>query len=216
MDTTMDRAGLRTRRGVRRSSGGSIVELMMGGGAILLPILALLGVLPMTFAAIAYIAIGAGMMMQGESVGAMRSYGEQAELRHGMSAEIMGGAAVVILGILALLRMAPVTLLAIAAIVAGGSIVFGGATTSRFGQPRLAPGADVPSRNVMNESVNAAAGGDVLVGLAGLVLGILVLAGVGSAAVHVTLLLVASLALGAGLFLDGSIGGARTAATLRR
>jgi hypothetical protein len=49
-----------------------------------------------------------------------------------------------------------------------------------------------------------------------MVLGILVLAGVGAFAAHLTLVLVAALVLGAGMLLNGTHVGARMASLLRR
>jgi hypothetical protein len=138
------------------------------------------------------------------------------ELVGGMSAEVLGGAAASALGILALVGIAPMTLLPIAAIVAGGAAVLGAGTTTRLGNYRYGTGRlDSTTREILHESANAAAGADVLVGLSAIVLGILVLAGVGSAALHLTLVLVAALALGGALVLNGTTVGARMAALLR-
>jgi hypothetical protein len=204
--------------------GGSVVELLAGVAAIVLPILGLIGVLPMSLGAIAFIAIGGAMMMRGGAVGSqsrlllghIEATAASAEVVGGMSAEVLGGAAVSALGILALLRIAPITLLAVACIVAGGAIVVSAGTTSRLSTFRLgASRLDETRREILHHSVEAAAGADVLVGLATIVLGILVLAHVGTAAVHLTLVLVAALALGGALFLNGTTVGARMSALLR-
>ena len=222
---TMERVG---DAGVERSEkvivGSSITELIAGAAAVVLPILGLVGVLPMTLAAIAFIAIGGGMMIQG---GALSSQSksllgvgnagtlETTELIGGLSADVLGGAATSALGILALVGIAPVTLLAVASIVTGGALVLAAGTTSRLSSLRYGSShLDDTKRQILRESVKAAAGADVLVGLSSVVLGILVLANVGGAAVHVTLVLVAALALGGALFLNGTAVGARIAALL--
>jgi hypothetical protein len=222
METTFERTGSREAAPQEKAAAsGSIIELIAGAGAIVLPILGLIGVLPMSLAAISFIAIGGGMMMQASAVGVERSAGsgsrsDTAELYGGMSAEVLGGAAVTALGILALLRIVPVTLMAVAAIVAGGALVLGAGTTSRLSSLRYrAAGLDEEKREILRESINAAAGADVLVGLGAIVLGILVIAGVGGAAVHLTLILVSALALGSALLLNGTTVGARMAALLR-
>jgi hypothetical protein len=213
------------RRSEKLIGGSSFVELVTGAGAIVLPILGLIGVLPLTFAALAFIAIGAAMMFQGGTLAAQTrtlltgvDEGKTAGLGFigATNAEITGGAAVIALGILALLRVAPRPLLGVAAMVAGGAMVFGAGAAARLGSFRYGA-AELSSsqREVLREAVRAAAGADILVGLGSLVLGILAVAGVGSAATVLTLLLVASLALGGGLFLTGTTTGARMTALLR-
>jgi hypothetical protein len=205
--------------------GSSFAELAAGGAAIVLPILGLVGVLPLSFAALAFIAIGAAMMFQGGILATQTrtllsgvTGGDTGRLEFigGTNAEITGGAAVIVLGILALLRIAPHPLLAVAAIVAGAAMIFGAGATARLGSFRYGAAAlSSTQREVLRESVQAAAGADILVGLGSVVLGILALAGVGSPATVLTLLLIASLALGGGLFLTGTTTGARMTALLR-
>lgn len=206
-------------------AGSSVLELIAGAAAVVLPILALVGVYPMFLAAISFIAIGGGMMSQGGglSVHARAAFPttrtsnpEGAGLIGGMTVEILGGAAVIALGILALLRVVPVTLLGAASIVGGGALVLGAGNTSRLSSFRYgaATELDESQRNMLRESVRAAAGADVLAGLAGIVLGILVLAGVGTPRIEVTLSVIAALSLGGALFLNGTTVGARMAALL--
>ena len=212
------------RRAERAVAGSSFTELVAGGAAIVLPILGLVGVLPLSLASVAFIAIGAAMMIQGgTSAAAARTLladvttdeTESIDFIGGVNAEIMGGAAVIALGILALLRIAPMTLLPVAAIVAGGAMLFGAGATSRLGNFRYGAAAlSDRQREALRESVRASAGADVLVGLGSAVLGILVLAGVGSLGTLVTLILVAALAVGGGMFLTGTTTGARMTALL--
>lgn len=213
------------RRSERAVAGSSLTEFVAGAAAIVLPILGLVGVLPLSLAAIAFIAIGAAMMIQGGAFAAQArtlladlNIADPAAIDFvgGTNAEIMGGAAVIALGILALLRIAPLSLLPVAAIVAGGAMMFGAGATSRLATFRYgATALNDSQRDVLRESVRASAGADILVGVGSATLGILVLAGVGSVATMMTLVLVATLSLGAGLFLTGTALGARMAALLR-
>lgn len=206
-------------------AGSSVLELIAGAAAVVLPILALVGVFPMFLTAIAFIAIGGGMMSQGGGLStharsafrtAGSSHPEGASLIGGMTVEILAGAAVIALGILALLRLVPVTLLGVAAIVGGGALVLGAGNTSRLSSYRYGAAArlDDTQREVLRESVRAAAGADVLAGLGSIVLGILSLAGIGSPSVDLTLSVIAALSLGGALFLSGTTVGARMAALL--
>jgi hypothetical protein len=216
--------GVEVVRSEKLVAGSSFTELVAGGAAIVLPILGLVGVLPMSLAAIAFIAIGAALMISGGTLGtqahtllANATTGESsgADFVGGANAQILGGAAVIALGILSLLRIAPFSLLPVAAIVAGGAMILSAGTAARLGSFRYGAAEISPhQRELLRESVRASAGADVLVGLGSVVLGILVLAGVGSPATLLTLVLVAALALGAGLFLSGTTTGARMTALL--
>lgn len=207
-------------------AGGSLTELVAGAAAIVLPIVGLAGVLPVSLAAVAFIAIGAALMINGGALGAetptllgdFKATGEGArtEFVGGASAEALGGAAVVALGILALVRVAPISLLGVAAVVAGCSMILGAGAGARLGSFRYGTAElSARQRGLLRESVRAASGADVLVGLGGIVLGILVLANAGSVGTLVTLVLVAGLALGGGLFVTGTTTGARMTALLR-
>lgn len=222
---TLENVGPQVERSEKVIAGGSVLEMIAGAAAVVLPILALVGVYPTFLAAIAFIAIGGALMSQGGGMSVRsRSLIPAAAARDaeavgavgGMSAAILGGAAVVVLGILALVGVVPLTMLACAAIVGGGALVLAAGTTSRLASYRYGAAArlDDTQREILRESVNASAGADVLAGLAGIVLGILTLANVGPVHVMLTLSVVAALALGAALFLTGTTVGARMAALL--
>ena len=100
-----------------------------------------------------------------------------AELGGGMGAEFLGGAAGGVLGLLAILNMAPMTLMSIAIIVFGASLLLSSGTTyrldalaSKLGQRNLTAGQTLVAL--------AASGIQVLVGIAGIALGIIALMGV--------------------------------------
>jgi hypothetical protein len=120
---------------------GSGVEAVAGGAALVLAILGLAGLLPMVLASIAVIAAGAAFLFQGAAVAArhrrlaLEAGGGEAEIETGMSTEIAGGLAGIALGILALIGIETVALLAISAIVFGGTLLFGSPPfTVRAGQ----------------------------------------------------------------------------------
>lgn len=203
----------RPRRGTKLFAGLSATEAVIGAGAAVLAILGLIGILPVFMAAIAGIAIGAAFIIEGVGMTASYSRAEAAmrggasgAIAGGMSAETMGGIAGVALSILALLGVATVPLLAITALIYGGTL-FVSAGTARKLEEAVAP-ADAASTS--HEMLVTAEGGRVLVGLGAAVLGILALAGIATPTV---LVLVAMLTVGAGLLLSGSLMGGRLATT---
>jgi hypothetical protein len=185
---------LRERDEVRATAevvrGGSITESACAIGAGILAILSLAGLFVTILTPISTIALGAALFLGGASV-AMR-YGRMltevagphevtvAELGGGMTAELFGGVAGMVLGVLALLRIAPVTLMAVAVVVFGASLVIGCGATARMSKLVVAGWNHLhdQARHVANEIVTAAAGAQLLTGLAGIVLGIIALIGV--------------------------------------
>jgi hypothetical protein len=126
-----------------------------------------------------------------------------------MGAEMFAGLAGIVLGILALARVLPLALLPIAAIVLGGSVVFGGAA-----QPELADvvhDRDSSRDRMMRDAARGSSGAMVLAGLGAAVLGILALINVGPV---LTMSIVAMLAIGAALVLGGGALTARFASRL--
>jgi hypothetical protein len=186
--------------------GGSATEAFAGVGAIVLSILGLAGVLPVSFAAIAALALGAAILLEGGSIGARlfeRSSvpGETAETSGGMSAEALAGLAVIVLGILALVGMAPVTLLAVSSIVLGAGLLGGAVAQMGFYRTSTA-----------REAMTNASGGHVLVGIAAIVLGIFALVG----ADPITYVLVSMLAVGTSVLFSGAAFGGRLITMFRR
>src|SRR5262249_35114302 len=125
-----------------------------------------------------------------------RSLADAAELGGGMGAEFLGGAAGGVLGLLAILNIAPMTLMAIAIIVFGASLLLSSGTTyrvdalaSKLGQRNLTAGQTLVAL--------AASGIQVLVGIA---LGIIALVGVST----MTLILVGLLCAGSSVLISGT------------
>jgi hypothetical protein len=177
----------------------------------------LAGLYPTLLVAIATICVGGGLILKGLALAARsRSLIHElsgdtttlAELGGGMSAEMLGGAAGIVLGILALVSVAPSTLLSVAAIAMGGSLLFGAAAESPLGNLPDRPAAHALARDM----VYAAASSQLLVGAGAAVLGILALIGY----VPLTLQLVAMLSIGGAALLTGAAASGRMFAAFRR
>jgi len=190
-------------------AGVSIGELVAGGGAVVLPILGLAGILPEVLVTISALAVGGALMFEGGAVASryeellsqLDTRVDLAELGGGLSAEFLGGGAGVVLGLIGLLGVHPGLLMAVAAIVFGGSIVIGAGTMVELKTLTL-PGTEghERARMVARSAVSTAAGIRILAGLGAIVLGILVLV----AAPSETLTLVAFLGLGGSVLLSGT------------
>src|SRR5215831_7580514 len=113
----------------------------------------------------------------------------------GFFAEAIGG----VLGLLAILNIAPMTLMAIAIIVFGASLLLSSGTTYRVD----ALASKLGQRNLTAEQTLvalAASGIQVLVGIAGIALGIIALVGVST----MTLILVGLLCAGSSVLISGT------------
>ncbi len=216
--TTRDSAVQRSAKAV---TGASVLEIVAGAAAIVLPILGLLDILPLTMAAITCIAIGAGFLLSGVAVSARwkdilsdlgpeRRHG--ADIGGGLTAEFLGGAAGVALGILALLGIYPEILIPVAAIVFGGTLLFASAAQAELSSVGH---DDVRSERATRGASRAMAGAEVLCGIAAIVLGILVLAGWTGGLAPIQLSLIAFLVVGAAMLLAGTTLGARMVSALR-
>jgi hypothetical protein len=188
-------------------TGGSLTEALAGGGAVLLAILGLAGVMPGYMAAIATIAVGVALLAQGGAAAARWSRfvdegyasSQRMDLTSGLSAEVFGGAAGIVLGILALLAILPWVLIPVALLVFGGTLLIGSGVTVELGSMIGPAGYDRFGR-LMREASMAASGTQMLVGVSSIVLGIIALV----SADPITLSLVGLLAAGAAILLSGS------------
>jgi hypothetical protein len=197
----------RDQAAAREIEGGSTTEAVGGAAAIVLAILALLGVLPTVLASVASIAIGVGLVVAGGAIAARyerilaapESPGARREIVGGMGMEAFAGVAALVLGILALLGLSPMTLLAIAAIAAGAGLLMASGSMARLESlVRWETAHDMAAK--MHDTVYASAGSEVLIGVGAIVLGILALTGNDP----LTLVLVALLSIGASLLMSGS------------
>lgn len=189
---------------------GSSTEALTGAAAVVLAILGLAHIAPEMMIAISSIALGAALTMDGIAVGAEYSHileesGNGAIGRMGfsggLSTQVVGGIAAVALGILALLHVETVALSAISAIVLGATVMFSSGVETRLNALKIETSGDHElAKRIARESLTAATGADMLIGLAAVVLGILALVGIAPT----PLTLVAMLSLGASILLTGS------------
>jgi hypothetical protein len=197
----MDTVAVHEEKGVRLAMfSGSTLEGLAGAGAVVLSILALIGLFPFYLVAIATLAVGFALLMEGSASSARlaRAVHEATagkttlgELGGGISMEYFGGIAGLALGILSLAGLIPAVLLPVAAIVYGVVHFFGSAVTANV---RIWSFADQPEniRRLIEASARGAAGIQGLIGIGGAVLGILALIGM----VPLTLTIIAMLAFG--------------------
>ncbi len=214
MATTLQEHQVRTfgqeSRFLTELSAGTGSEALAGGAAVVLSIVGLAGVEPFYMAAISTIAVGAALLLEGTVLMAKHaematefgvSRGEKVGAGGGLTAEFLGGAAGIVLGILAIVHVFPETLISVAVLVYGATMLLGAAMTSGIKNFALERETEHPAmREMAHEAAIAASGAQALVALAALVLGILAL-------VHVsaqTLALVAMLVLGGSILLAGS------------
>lgn len=212
----------RAHRAEKVSTGTASFEALLGGGALVLGILGLVGILPGLLAAIAIIALGASMLMDTGSLAAR--YKRAATYYHpqgrstsviggGVSVELLGGLGTTALGVLALLNIAPLTLLSVAVLVFGACLLLGAGANAELESLASQPHTtDERDERVAHEAVQSSSGARVLVGIGAGVLGILALTDVGPA---MTLILVAIVASGATTLLNGIALGSRMASLLR-
>ncbi len=190
--------------------GGSLAESVLGAAAMVLAIVSLSGIEVTYLAAIATIAMGAALLFEGAAIAAEYSRLIAAtrndtishvELGGGVTAETLGGIAGIVLGVLAVLHVAPLTLMAVAVIVFGGTLMVATAANLRLKDLRL-DGRNLEPRahRAVRAFVAASSGAQVLVGIGAVVLGIIALEGIAP----LTLAGVALLGLGAAVLLSGS------------
>lgn len=193
------------RRFLHEIAAGTGSEAFVGGAAVVLAIIGLGGMEPFYMAAIATLAIGAALLIEGGVW--IANQVETAQLGAAsmessrVTSEFLGGCAVIVLGILALVGVVPQTLLSVALLVAGASLLFGMRMFASFQTIPTGGTTEHPAWHEMaREAHVAASGAQALVALAALILGIL-------AVVHIaplTLTLIGMLVLGGSMLLNGS------------
>jgi hypothetical protein len=160
-------------------------ELLLALGAVVLSILGLARVFPMYLTAISIIALGAVLLFQGATVAwhfsdllhqAGASKTGVAEVGGGITTEFIAGIAGIVLGVLALVGIVPMTLLSVGVITYSATLLMTSGEAAWLHSFEAKD--DEMMRHLMYFMTSAAAGAQVLVGLAGLVLGILALVGI--------------------------------------
>ena len=169
----------------KRAASGSFTEAIGAFGVIVLAIIGLVGLLAHSLAAIATIVVGAAILVEGRALTSGHGQlmaregdeGQALEWSRGVTAEFMGGVAGIVLGILALFGTYPETLLGAAVIVFGATFLLTSTAVSQLNwllgfQMREKAGGEP-----LRELPAADSGGQVLVGLSAVVLGILAVIG---------------------------------------
>ena len=185
-------------------------ELLLALGAVVLSILGLARVFPMYLTAISIIALGAVLLFQGATVAwhfsdllhqAGASKAGVAEVGGGITTEFIAGIAGIVLGV-ALVGIVPMTLLSVGVITYSATLLMTSGEAAWLHSFEAKD--DEMMRHLMYFMTSAAAGAQVLVGLAGLVLGILALVGIAPT----LMVLVGVLTIGASVVLRSSaVGG---------
>ncbi|MBS1117821.1 MAG: hypothetical protein H6Q90_49 [Deltaproteobacteria bacterium] len=187
--------------GIARGSKSELVAAIAGLAAA---VIGLAGFHPSSLAAVATIAVGFALLVQGSSIANRWTHAihipasERSDVL-GIGTEVLGGLAAMVIGVLAVIGISPVVLLPAAALVLGSALMLGGPA-----QPALVElgSATAPPRwVVVRDRVRASGSVMVMAGVAALVLGILALAAGGPV---VRLSLVAMLCVAASLIMVGS------------
>jgi hypothetical protein len=175
---------------------------------VVLGILALARIDPLLLVSIAVIVAGVVLVSDSAALtrqiagalAAKASYHINAsELPYGLNAGVLGGITGVVLGILAVLDVAPLTLIAIAAIVFGAAVLFDFAARSRLHALRMTTG-ETPEQyaKLALATASSTSTAAIFAGVGLITLGILALAGIASE----VLTAVALLGLGAYVLLE--------------
>lgn len=186
------------------TSSGLFAEAIGGIATIVLAILALAGVSPGYLLTIATIVFGAALLIEGTSLVTDYVHVLQAApalLRFqvgtsGISAVFVAGISGIVLGVLALLGVGGGTLVSVAVIVFGGALLLTSSAVLNLHTLKSQSMGDV----MAGEVVSGTAGGQVLAGIAAIVLGILAVAGTASSVLDMVALLV----LGAAILATGN------------
>jgi hypothetical protein len=186
-------------------AGGSTAELAGGVAAIVLSVIGLAQAWPLLMAELATLAAGTGLLVQGTAVAARWRYlvrglygSDEGLVGGGVGLAVAGGLATVVLSVLALAGVMPSGMVAVAAIVLGGSMVVAGAVPPQLAVATSERDVDLEQR--LRRVLVLGAGALVLCGLAAALLGIFGMIGVGS---PVTMALVAMLVAGVALLVAG-------------
>ncbi|MEW5894198.1 MAG: hypothetical protein AB1650_00325 [Candidatus Omnitrophota bacterium] len=189
---------------------GSIIESIIGMGAVILSILGLLDIYPVIMLSISTILIGAALLIKGSSVASkMESVvaGEPemskkalSQLNTGITSETIAGITGIALGILAMAGMSPQMMIGSAAIVYGAGLIFGSGIDFRLNALNLMNPVHSPQiKRVAEQAVTASADAEIFIGIAAVALGIMSVINIAP----LVLQLISMLAIGSILFLTG-------------
>jgi hypothetical protein len=188
---------------LNKAAGRSTVETIGAIAAVVLAVIGLAGLFSNVLASIAMIVLGAAILIEGWAIGSSyRQFssasaipGQDLGLNSALTAEFLGGIAGIVLGILALFRAVPDTLLAVALLVYGATLLL----SSLWASQAYWRSSSVTQGSTQYWAAGAvpAQSGQLLVGLGAVVLGILAVIGLAP----MTLILVGVLSLAAVMLL---------------
>ncbi|MBS0274451.1 MAG: hypothetical protein JSR55_08625 [Proteobacteria bacterium] len=199
----------------RVETTGSIVEAAGGIAVIVLSIIGLTRIDAGALTSIAVIILGAAMLAEGGSIATefsklLNLNGSTlsgVEMGGGMLSEIVVGAGVLVLGVLSLLGVSATTLVPVAVLASGALLLISAPSVQRMNEVRLeASSLAAPGQRLMQTAGSAAAGLQVLAGLAAIVLGILALTTTGTATTgrEAMFALIGLLVLGSSMLISAS------------
>jgi hypothetical protein len=202
------------------AGAGASAEVVLAAVAIVLAVVGLARIAPRSMMSVATILLGAALLLDAVAVGARHrhlvreSVGAdertiRAVLTGAISAGSVAGLAGIVLGILALAGLAPGRLCAVALIGFGVALLFGSPSKELLALQYTAPwGMRIAMREAIDEVLDVTAAGDVLVGLAAIVLGVIgLLAATPAIPVLIGFIGVGTLALLAGAAYGARMGG---------
>jgi MFS family permease len=198
----------------RRIVAASVIQAIIGVGVATIAILGLAHLASIVFVSIAAIAVGTAVMFQGGMISARYHVAVSEEERNEYGRKVRGwaqvgvmylaGIAGITLGILSLLGFVPTVLVPAALVALGISLLFGSAVSARLNAKdmvRFSGEAEKQEMEMLRERGLFSAGVQSVAGVAAVGLGVLALAMV----FPIELSLIAVLALGFGLFLNGAV-----------
>lgn len=196
-----------TRSWARFMEVGSAVEIIGGIGGVVFAVIGLANVASSYMVAIASIVLGAALLFQGGVVAAeyaeiMSRFdgGPYAEFGGGIGAEALAGTTAMVLGILSLFDAGAGTLMAAAAIVLGGGLVFSSGLVLRLNSVKIEVSeGSAETKHAAQRAISATGFLQIFVGLEAMILGVLALV----TSYATTLTLVSMLVVGASILLSG-------------
>jgi hypothetical protein len=208
------------RRNVRTVFGGSVAESVAAGATIVLTLIALSGIMVETILPVAVILMGVAFLLEGGAIStrfskllieAGNDRLDRAELGVGVTSEFVGGATGVIFGILSLTRLSLMTLLPVAVLVYGITLILSSGIAVRLNTLEIeGSSASARFKEIAHVATTAAVGIEFVLGLSAVILGIIAL----SLPYNYTLTLVAMLLIGISGVISGSAVSARMSSLL--
>lgn len=219
--TTQPLAIEEKRKNVMTVFGGSLAESVAAGATVVLALIALSGIMVETILPVAVLLMGIAFLLEGGAlsmrfskllVDASNDRLDKAELGVGVTSEFVGGAAGVIFGVLSLARLSLMTLLPVAVLVYGITLILSSGIAVRLNTLELeGSSASARFKEIAHVATTAAAGVEFVLGLSAVILGIIAL----SLPYNYTLSVVAMLIIGISGVVTGSAVSARMSSLFR-